>query len=361
MFGVINFVAPMKWQSILAKVSLVCVFLVIIAGSVVRMTGSGMGCPDWPKCFGYLIPPTDVETLTWKPDREFQKGQMILKDEALFVAQSNFVSGENYSPENWKEFTQHDYALFNPAHTWTEYINRLIGAFTGLPVLLLFVVSVYRWKSSSINALLAAAVLVMLGFEAWLGKLVVDGNLIPNQITIHMMGAMVLVALLVTIINRLKTVRTSKKESPLPGKTLRMVLTAGIVLGLIQIVLGTQVREEVDVINRTTGLSRNEWVGAISSIFEIHRSFAILVLVVNGWVIYRLWKMGSAMGHARGLAAVLVLEIGGGIALSYLGFPRAIQPAHLLLAMLMFAIQLDLLWKLARISIASRKSSPQTG
>ena len=64
------------------KIALVLVYLVICAGAVVRMTGSGMGCPDWPKCFGYYIPPTDISDLQFKSNFEYKKGIVIIVDEA---------------------------------------------------------------------------------------------------------------------------------------------------------------------------------------------------------------------------------------------------------------------------------------
>jgi cytochrome c oxidase assembly protein subunit 15 len=140
-----------KRYKLFLRSSLVLIYLVIAAGSIVRMTGSGMGCPDWPKCFGYLIPPTERAQLDWKAVHSYEKGQVIIVAESLRVAPKDFISGTTYKAENWEPYTKHDYALFNPTHTWIEFINRLLGALAGLATLLLFVSSLFRFKTDRLG------------------------------------------------------------------------------------------------------------------------------------------------------------------------------------------------------------------
>ena len=81
-----------KVYNFLLILSVVLVYLVIAAGATVRMTGSGMGCPDWPKCFGYIIPPTDRSQLDWKKKHNYKKGEIIIVNESLYVAVNDFTS-----------------------------------------------------------------------------------------------------------------------------------------------------------------------------------------------------------------------------------------------------------------------------
>lgn len=327
----------------LAWVSLICVHLVIIAGSVVRMTGSGMGCPDWPMCFGYAIPPTDAEQVTWSEGRSFKKGQMIVhafdvdgsSEDRLLVATADFTTTSNFNSANWKVYDKHDYTIFNPVHTWIEFINRLIGAFTGLPVLLLMVTSfiLALRKKRWIVFALALATLFMLGFEAWLGKLVVDGNLIPGSITIHMFGALVLVVLLLAIIRLV-----GARERVVIPKRARVLILISLISALLQVLWGTQVREEVDALVHSGVSDRDSWIDQLSYRFDLHRSFSWLVLALNvGWV-YLLFKSNLRLRSMGLTIALLALQIAGGVILNYAGMPAALQPVHLFGGILLFGV-----------------------
>ncbi|MEN9670161.1 MAG: hypothetical protein RL018_438 [Pseudomonadota bacterium] len=320
---------------VVSSIALVCIFLVILAGSVVRTTGSGMGCPDWPKCFGYLVPPTDPAVLQYVAERKFEKNQMVILNDTLWVANESITAPAEFDHSQWHKYPRHNYAIFNPTHTWTEYINRLLGATSGIPVLILFVLATLRLfrHKDAITFALAFGVLLMLGFEAWLGKVVVDEQLKESTITLHMMGSMLIAALLVALISRFG----EKPIFPTFGRSWKLPVIALLFLLIAQVLLGTQVRQEIDVIAKANDF-RSEWIGLLPPIFMIHRSFSI-ILVLLVLAIYRLnSKLPNPLKSVKLLAGLLLLEVLAGVALSYLGMPKAMQPVHLLSAIGMFSV-----------------------
>ncbi len=126
----------------LALLTAAATYLLIVIGAIVRSTGSGMGCPDWPTCHGALIP--------------------ALGDTAA----------------------------------WIEWIHRGVAAVVGLLVLALAVVAVRRLRSqrSIVGASVAALVLVV--FQAYLGKITVETNNAGEWVTAHLAAALALLALL---------------------------------------------------------------------------------------------------------------------------------------------------------------------
>ncbi len=109
--------------------ALVLIYLIVVAGSFVRITGSGMGCPDWPKCFGQWVPPTEAselpsdykEVFSEKREKKIQKFSKML--DAMGLTET--ADALRNDPELTKEED------FNASKTWTEYINRLLGFLAG--------------------------------------------------------------------------------------------------------------------------------------------------------------------------------------------------------------------------------------
>lgn len=320
----------------IAKLSLILVYLVIVAGAVVRMTGSGMGCPDWPKCFGYYIPPTQQSELEWQADKLFKKGQVIINDETLQISKETFTTGTTFNPSNWEPYTKHDYAVFNPWHTWIEYINRLLGALAGLATLVLAVISIKYWKKKKRIPILSWLVVFGMLFQAWLGATVVYSVLEPAKITVHMFMALVIVAILLYIIY---LANAENKHIRFDRLTLNLSILA-LFLTLIQIIMGTQVRQFVDDQIDLLGYgAKSLWLKDPLVVFYIHRSFSILVLLVNALLAYRIINLN--LGHFKiyWVLFVLFAEILTGMAMNYLSFPFASQPLHLVLASILFGVQ----------------------
>lgn len=318
------------------NIAFVLVFLVVLAGSVVRMTGSGMGCPDWPKCFGLLIPPTSEDQVRWITDQEYDAGQMVIERDTLWQASSDHISsGVDFAPSDlWIPYPKHDYSEFNAFHTWVEYINRLLGALSGIPILLLFSLALTSRKVVPI--VLASGTLLSVLFVSWLGKLVVDGNLIPFSVTIHAVCALAILAFLVGMMQYLNGERQAV------SKGARILIIASLVLAFLQLVLGTQVREQVDILIEH-GVARPEILDSLPTWWKIHRTAVWPLLILHlAWAVPLLKN--------RGLRKYAVITIGviGALATSgflfvQLGMPAIIQPAHILLGFGLILVDLRVL------------------
>jgi cytochrome c oxidase assembly protein subunit 15 len=329
------------------QIAIISVYLIFLAGSIVRMTGSGMGCPDWPKCFGYYIPPTSEEQITWKPNTDYKKGFIIIKDEVLFVAESDIKSSSEFSINNWANYTKHDYAKFNKFHTWTEYINRLASVLSGFVFLFLIYAAAKFWKENKTIPLLAFGAFFLMLFEAWLGKTVVDSNLTPTIITIHMVVGLIIIALLL----QLKFIVSDKKTTY--NSLFNKLLIASVIFSLIQIAMGTQVRQFIDEQVKLFGFeNKNYSLMNPSFKFYFHRSFTIAIVLVNLGLFYinQIKNLGYKL--VNWIVFLIFIETITGILMYYAEIPLGTQAIHLLSGAILFGLQFYL-WMQSRSSVGS--------
>ncbi len=320
-------------------------YILIAAGSIVRSTGSGMGCPDWPKCFGYLIPPTNINTLTYVKGRAFEKGQMVISNDTLWVATSATVAGSNLDRNVWIKYPKHDYSTFNAKHTWIEYINRLIGALTGLFVLGMFLLSL-RVKNKNI-IFASLVVLLFTGFQAWLGAKVVASNLAPLKITTHMAMALIILLLVIYILFSLKSMKI--KAAVLQDNFIKKAALALFVFTFLQIIVGTQVRQEIDKFSHALSPQpRQTWVDGLGVLFMGHKNMALILTIATFWLLHKMKLADFNIAFPlNALLGITLTEFCVGLGLNFLGLPWFLQPAHLVLAGMILSIQFYLVMMLS--------------
>ncbi|MGK7390441.1 MAG: COX15/CtaA family protein [Candidatus Cyclobacteriaceae bacterium M2_1C_046] len=319
----------------LALVTLVAIYVLILVGGIVRSTGSGMGCPDWPRCFGKWVPPTDASELPADyeeayAEKRFQKNIKLAKYLQLLGMEEK--AAQVVDEELVKEEQE-----FNVYKTWIEYLNRVVGVIIGLLVMATFIASIKYYRSEPKFIWVAMAVLFLTVFTGWIGSLVVSTNLLPWMVTVHMLIAFLIVAGMTYLVFASRNKKTDKVLE-VPGYTY-IVLALSVITLIIQVIYGTQVREAIDEVALSLQYSlRETWISQLDWTFYFHRSFSWLVLFLHVWLLWILIRAGEKFWSVA-LMALIILSIVTGTLMAYLAIPPVLQPVHLLLAVMVFGFQ----------------------
>ena len=284
-----------------ALLSTIGTYLLIFVGGLVRVSGAGLGCPDWPKCFGRWIPPTDPSQLPAGMDP----------------------------------------SAFNFVLAWIEYFNRLVGVSVGLLIFTTAILAIvyYRKYPRILFPTLAAFLLVL--YQAWQGGQLVASRLEPFLISFHLLIALLIASLLIYV-----TLKSYYLENPDSERTAvypkKVITWTGILwlVGLAQIILGTQVRTVVEMVSAQYPLlAKSGLVGHLGPTAVIH---ALLGLTVAGLT----WYFGNKilrLSHGesglvrQGIWVMMFLvaaQIGIGLILFMAGLPSLMRLFHLWVASL---------------------------
>ncbi|SMG48926.1 cytochrome c oxidase assembly protein subunit 15 [Marivirga sericea] len=326
----------------LVTVTVVAVYLLILAGGIVRSTGSGMGCPDWPKCFGQWVPPTSVEELPkdyqdFYADYRHQKNIKFAK--YLDVFGYSEIGKAILDDESIK-----NEAAFNASKTWTEYLNRLLGAVVGLLIILCVLGSLKYFKAQKTIFILAFSSLILVLIQGWIGSVVVSTNLLSWLITIHMVLALVILAVLTALYFVVTLRQNAKKLRITDHKKITYVLIAAMLMILVQVILGTQVRESLDLVAERLGDAlRGSWIEGLGLEFYIHRSFSIAIAIIHIYLLFKLYQakeeLKNIFRNVKILMSLIILEILSGTIMAYFAIPFWAQPIHLVLGSMIFGAQ----------------------
>jgi cytochrome c oxidase assembly protein subunit 15 len=285
-------------------------YLLILVGSLVRASGAGLGCPDWPQCFGSWIPP---------------------------------MSAADLPP-------QFDRSQFNPALMWTEYLNRLLGVTVGLLIFVTMFVAVRDHRHAPRILWPTVLAFLLVGFEGWLGGIVVREELAAWLVTAHLLVALIIVSLLLYATVFAFFVDSPRRSVSGSRQILAWTTILLIVVTLGQVALGAQVRERVDEA-LSAGTQRAEALATAGDFDRWHRDVSLVVLGLVLIVLLQIWSSReqhpALVRTTYVMVALVAVQLGLGLSLAYVGLTPAMQIAHLSAASLLLGTQ-TVLFLLAR-------------
>ena len=317
--------------------STVSVFLLFILGGLVRSTGSGMGCPDWPKCFGKAIPPTNESQLP--PDYKEQFLEKRLKKVDKFTKLLQKLGFHDLA-EKVKNDPQLKYAHpYSKTTAYIEWINRLFGVLTGIFSLLAFILAFQFRHTNPARFWWVVSGLFWVIFNGWLGSVVVDTNLVPGIVTAHYAAAYLAFGSFIAAL---------PKSQPFVIKNSQYSLfLTGLILLIVDIFLGTTTREVIDSLKQNENFElslENVWIPG--PVFLIHRLLGIFILVIN---IY-LWNKLKQQQPKSWLAiwqtlivVLLTLQVLSGTLNTLFDIPAMVNVIHIAASAAIVGIQLWLM------------------
>jgi len=279
-----------------AWISTIATYLVIFTGGLVRVSGAGLGCPDWPKCFGRWIPP---------------------------------LSSSQLAPSI-------DPSQFNFTLAWIEYANRLCGLALGILIAItavLVIINFARRVRILVPSIVAGLIVAFLG---WQGGEVVTSELDPTIVSVHALLSLVLVSLMIFVTQQIHYVLypDAEKGSIYPAR-IRYWLSLAWGLSLAQVLVGTQVRGTIEIISRIMPLADDRvWLSNTGSVLYLHTILGIMVIAAGVFVgiavILRSTNPSSLMREgAWAILLLMFLDIVLGFGFLLTGVPALMEILHL--------------------------------
>ncbi len=317
---------PLRRLQALTVLTLFLTFDLVLFGAFTRLTDSGLGCPDWPGCYGNASP--------------------VGAHAEISAAQQAMPTGP-----------------VTHGKAWVEMIHRYLA--TGVGVLII-VLTVGAWRQQRaarrangpppppLSAWWPTATLVWVCLQGAFGALTVTMKLFPAIVTLHLIGGLVLLALL--CVQAVRQTQAALGASPAPLRpALRRLLWATLALVTLQVVLGGWVSTNYAVLACTTfPTCQGSWwpdmdfahafqvwrplgllqdgssisFAGLTAIHYIHRLAAYVVLATLAWLVWRLRRDQVLRAPARWLAALALLQFATGLSNVVLDWPLVAAVLH---------------------------------